>query len=108
MNPKSSPDIPGHDAAMILTVQSVVRAEVSPVLSEVREINARLAKGDTMLALHDQRIKNMEETRTDRIAKRGPNPYLMMLLTGALGAAGSVAALWFLVGIGQHASKVSP
>ena len=105
------------DPALLLAIRSEMEGALHPVRTELAEINQRLARGDTSLALLHQRVEAQEKRCVQHEAalqpktekhRRDMNPILAMLLSGVLSAVGTVAALWLLTGLGQQAAKGGP
>lgn len=99
------------DPALILAIRQEIDQALLPVAAKIDSITARLATGDTALALLKQEISAhvSREPGSARIEKKKDmNPIVLALVGGAVGAVGAVAATWVLVGIGQQAAKGSP
>jgi hypothetical protein len=99
------------DPALVLAVREVIDEALEPVLRRLDASTERLAKGDTAIALLNQRCDAIDaalEPRTDRAARKQPSWLLVALVSGALSSVGSIAAIWFLSGVGQAAAKASP
>lgn len=108
-NHQHSGELP--DPVILLAVRAEIEGALHPMREEMRagfqSMGNRLASGDTAIALIKQKQEAQErqalQPKTEK-TKKEPNPYVMMFLSGALGALGGLAMVWFLVGVGQQAA----
>ncbi len=87
---QSNPEIPAVDPALILAMREVVDNGLEPVTARLSAIEARLGKGDTALALMEQRLSQIEPSRSERPAKAKGSLWDRFGIAVLMGAAGTI------------------
>ena len=105
--------MPHSDPALILAIRQEIDQANRPIHQKLDEINSRLGKGDTHIALMEQRINDIDDrcpsrnisTEDHHAKKKEMNPFALAAITAVITTAANMTFLWWLTGVGQHASK---
>lgn len=107
-------DHEGPDPALILAIRGEIEGALHPVREDLRQINSRLAEGDTTIAVLSQRFAAQEQRcqqhsvalqpKTEK-TRREMNPILMAAVTAIVTTLANLTLVWWLMGVGGLAAK---
>lgn len=100
------------DPALILAIRQEIDQANRPIHSKLDEINNRLGRGDTNMALLNQRVDDIDDRCPSRqihtdshTKKKEMNPFALAAITAVITTAANMTFLWWLTGVGQHVGK---
>lgn len=98
--------------AMILAMRSEISAALEPVTERLDNIDDRLAKGDTQLALLADRWEahtNPQDATTRKMGRSRTGELIRAaMITGVATVLSSLLTVWVIKGLGEAAAKGAP